>query len=103
MRYVTLQPLYVAFDRRCVLCARFQVALQVLYKQVGMLLPNVCALRTLRLGAKRTAKTAAETEEGPSRLIPWTRSRSLGSALRCIVFPSGSRWEPEQGEWIRIN
>lgn len=81
----------------------FQVALQVLYKQVGMLLPNVGALRTLRLRAKRTAKTAAETEEGPSRLAVWTRSRSLGTALRCIVFPSGSRWELEQGEWMRVN
>jgi hypothetical protein len=80
-----------------------QVALQVLYKQVGTLLPNVCALRTLRLRAKRTAKTAAETEEGPSRLAVWTRSRSLGTALRCIVFPSGSRWELEQGDWVRVN
>jgi len=82
-----------------------EVALQVLYKQVGTLtlLPNVCALRTLRLRAKRTAKTAAESEEGPSRLTPWTRSRSLGSALQCIVFPSGSRWELEQEEWVRVN
>ncbi|KAI0275831.1 hypothetical protein BGY98DRAFT_990083 [Russula aff. rugulosa BPL654] len=77
-----------------------EVALQVLYKQVATLLPNVCALHTLRLRAERTAKTVAETEEGPSRLALWTRSRSLGSALRCIAFPSGSRWELEQGEWV---
>lgn len=80
-----------------------EVALQVLYKQVSTLLPNMCALRTLRLRAQRTAKTAAETEEGPSRLALWTRSRSLGTALRCIVLPSGSRWELEQGEWVRVN
>lgn len=80
-----------------------EVALQVLYKQVGTLLPSMCALRTLRLRAERTAKTAAETEEGPSRLALWTRSRSLGTALRCIVFPSGSRWQLEKGDWVRVN
>ena len=72
-----------------------QVALQVLCKQVWTLLPNVCMLRMLCLRAKRTAETAAETEEGPSRLAVWTRSRSLGTALRCIVFPLSSRWDLE--------
>ncbi|KAH9981798.1 hypothetical protein BJV74DRAFT_65657 [Russula compacta] len=80
-----------------------EVALQTLYKQVGMLLPNVRALRTLRLRALRTVATsAAETEEGPSRLVVWTRPAS-GSTLRHIVFPSGSHWEFERGEWVRVN
>ncbi len=78
-----------------------QVALQALYKQVGTLLPNVRELRTLRLQAVRTA-TVAELEEGPSRLSVWTRPRE-GSALGCMVFPSGARWELERGEWVRVN
>ena len=80
-----------------------QVTLQTLYKQVGMLLPNVRALRTLRLHALGSVGTAAaETEEGPSRLAVWTRP-ALGSTLRRIVFPSGSHWELEHGEWVRVN
>lgn len=79
----------------------FQVVLQALYKQVGTLLPNVRALRTLRLRAVRTA-TAAESEEGPSRLAVWTRPRE-GLALRCMVFPSGARWDLEHGNWLRVN
>ena len=79
-----------------------QVALQTLYKQVGMLLPNVRALRTLRLRALRSVATAAETEEGPSRLAVRTRP-ALGSTLRRIVFSSGSRCELEHGEWVRVN
>ncbi|KAH9957577.1 hypothetical protein BC827DRAFT_1224360 [Russula dissimulans] len=83
-----------------------EVTLQVLYKQVGMLLPNVRALHTLRLRAVRTAsaqtQTSAEAEEGPARLAVWTRP-PLGSTLRRIVFPSGSRWELERGEWVRVN
>jgi len=69
-----------------------------LYKQVGSLLPNVQALRTLHLRAT-LATEAANAEEGPSRL---TRP-PLGLALRCIVFPSGAHWELEQGEWVRVN
>jgi hypothetical protein len=78
-----------------------QVALQTLYKQVGTLLPNVRALRTLRLRAVRTP-SAATSEEGPSRLAVWTRPRE-GSTLRCVVFPSGARWELERGEWVHVN
>ena len=79
----------------------FQVALQALYKQVGTLMPNVQALRTLRLRAVRTS-TAVESEEGPSRLAVWTRPRE-GLALRCMIFPSGARWELERGLWMRVN
>jgi hypothetical protein len=78
-----------------------QVALQALYKQVGTLLPNVRALRTLRLRAVRVP-TATESEEGPSRLAVWTRPRE-GSALRRMIFPSGACWELERGEWVRVN
>lgn len=80
-----------------------QVALQALYKQVGTVLPNVRALHTLRLRAVRTT-TAAESEEGPSRLAVWTRPREGSTlVLRCMVFPSGACWELERGEWVRVN
>lgn len=99
-RYVLVSfPPYRGTNR--VAFVPLQVALQALYKQVGTLLPNVRELRTLRLQAVRTA-TAAELEEGPSRLSVWTRPRE-GSALRCMVFPSGARWELERGEWVRVN
>jgi hypothetical protein len=107
MRYV-LACLYVP-DRGvnpCGVCAVgwwlwFQVALQALYKQMGTLLPNVRALHTLRLRAVRTA-TAVASEEGPKRLAVWTRPRE-GLALRCMVFPTGARWELECGKWVCIN
>ena len=76
-----------------------EVALQTLYKQVSMLLPNV---RALRLRALRGVATTTGTEEGPSRLAVWTRP-GLGSTLCRIVFPSGSHWELEHGEWVRVN
>ncbi|KAH9166155.1 hypothetical protein EDB89DRAFT_2076153 [Lactarius sanguifluus] len=78
-----------------------EVSLQALYKQVGSLLPNVQALRTLRLRAT-LATEAAKSEEGPSRLALWTRP-PLGSGLCCVVFPSGAHWELERGEWVRVN
>jgi hypothetical protein len=81
--------------------ALFQVSLQALYKQVGTLLPKVHALRILRLRAGKTVKITG-VEGGPSRLAVWTRP-PLDSALRCIVFPSGARWEFEHGVWVRIN
>ncbi|KAH9012395.1 hypothetical protein EDB83DRAFT_2321946 [Lactarius deliciosus] len=65
-----------------------EVSLQALYKQVESLLPNVKALRTLRLRAT-LATEAAKSEEGSSRLALWTRP-PLGSGLRCVVFPSGA-------------
>ncbi|KAH9012410.1 hypothetical protein EDB83DRAFT_2556922 [Lactarius deliciosus] len=73
-----------------------EVSLQALYKQVGSLLPNVQALRTLRLRTSLPTE-AAKAEEGPSRFALWTRP-PLGSALRC-VFASGAHWELERGEW----
>lgn len=80
-----------------------EVSLQALYKQVGALLPDVRALRTLRLRATLAAEDSAKAEEGPSRFVAWTRP-PLGSALRCVVFPSGARWEVEQREeWVRVN
>ncbi|KAH9058964.1 hypothetical protein EDB83DRAFT_2675684 [Lactarius deliciosus] len=78
-----------------------EVSLQALYKQVGSLLPNVQALRTLRLRTSLPTE-AAKAEEGPSRLALWTRP-PLGSALRCVVFPSGAHWELERGDWVRVN
>ncbi|KAH9037390.1 hypothetical protein EDB83DRAFT_1749353 [Lactarius deliciosus] len=44
-----------------------EVLLKVLYKQVGLLLPNVQALRTLRLQTMMTE--AAQAEEDPSHLV----------------------------------
>ncbi|KAH9037412.1 hypothetical protein EDB83DRAFT_2648144 [Lactarius deliciosus] len=44
-----------------------EVSLKVLYKQVGSLLPNVQALRTLRLQTMTTE--AAQVEEDPSHLV----------------------------------
>ncbi|KAH9031171.1 hypothetical protein EDB84DRAFT_175319 [Lactarius hengduanensis] len=70
-----------------------EVSLQALYKQVGSLLPNVQALRTLRLRTSLPTE-AAKAEEDPSRLALWTRP-PLGSGLRCVVFPSGAHWELE--------
>ncbi|KAH8986652.1 hypothetical protein EDB86DRAFT_2235236 [Lactarius hatsudake] len=78
-----------------------EVSLQALYKQVGSLLPNVQALRTLRLRTSLPTE-AAKAEEGLSRLALWTRP-PLGLALRCVVFPSGAHWELERGEWVRVN
>ncbi|KAH9051716.1 hypothetical protein EDB87DRAFT_1733929 [Lactarius vividus] len=78
-----------------------EVSLQALYKQVGSLLPNVQALHTLCLRTSLPTE-AAKAEEGPSRLALWTRP-PLGSALRCVVFPSGAQWELERGEWVRVN
>ncbi|KAI9446891.1 hypothetical protein BJY52DRAFT_1370398, partial [Lactarius psammicola] len=77
-----------------------EVSLQALYKQVGSLLPDVQALRTLHLRAI-LADEAAKVEEGLSRLTLWTRP-SQGSALRRVVFPSGAHWELEGGEWLSI-
>ncbi|KAH8977804.1 hypothetical protein EDB92DRAFT_1844491, partial [Lactarius akahatsu] len=77
-----------------------EVSLQALYKQVGSLLPNVQALRTLRLRTSLPTE-AAKSEEGPSRLALWTRP-PLGSGLRCVVFPSGAHWELERGEWVCV-
>jgi hypothetical protein len=41
--------------------------------------------------------TAAVSEEGP---IGWQSGRDLaeGLTLRCMVFPSGARWELECGK-----
>ncbi|KAH9008680.1 hypothetical protein EDB84DRAFT_1550264, partial [Lactarius hengduanensis] len=46
------------------------VSLQALYKQVGSLLSNVQALRTLRLQAA-SAIEVSKAEESPSRLALW--------------------------------
>jgi len=78
-----------------------EVSLQALFKQVGSLLPHVQALRMLRLRAT-LATEAANVEEGPSRLVLWTRP-PLGSAILCVVFPSGGHCELEQGEWVCVN
>ncbi|KAH9010500.1 hypothetical protein EDB83DRAFT_2680812 [Lactarius deliciosus] len=51
--------------------AGLEVSLQALYKQVGSLLPNVQALRTLRLRTSLPTE-AAKAEEGPSRFALWT-------------------------------
>jgi len=74
----------------------FQVALQVPYKQVGMLLPNVRVHHGLRLRAVQTAgkqtQMSADVKESLAQLAVWTR-RPLRSTLRCVVFPSGSHWD----------
>ena len=62
--------------------------MQALHKQVGSLLPNVQALRTLRLRAT-LATEVVKAEEDLSRLALWTRP-PLGAALRCVVCPSGA-------------
>ncbi|KAH9160125.1 hypothetical protein EDB89DRAFT_2236142 [Lactarius sanguifluus] len=77
-----------------------EVSLQALCKQVGSLLPNVRALRTLCLRTSLPTE-AAKAEEGPSRLALWTRP-PRGSGLCCVVFPSGAHWELERGEWVRV-
>ncbi|KAH9062517.1 hypothetical protein EDB83DRAFT_2315391 [Lactarius deliciosus] len=66
-----------------------EVLLQALYKQVGSLLPNVQALRTLRLRTSLPTE-AAKAEEGSSRLALWIY-QPLGSASRRVVFPSGAQ------------
>ncbi|KAH9165009.1 hypothetical protein EDB89DRAFT_378211 [Lactarius sanguifluus] len=60
-----------------------EVSHQALYKQIGSLLPNVQALRTLRLQASLPTE-AAIADEGPSRLALWTRP-PLGLALRSFL------------------
>ncbi|KAH8976800.1 hypothetical protein EDB86DRAFT_3094430 [Lactarius hatsudake] len=52
--------------------SRDEVSLQALYKQVGSLLPNVQALRTLRVRVSLPTE-AAKADEGPSRLALWKR------------------------------
>ena len=81
--------------------ANIQVSLQALYKQVGSLLPNLQALHTLHLRTTLPSE-AAKAEEGPSCLALLTL-HPLGSALRCVVFPSGAQWELEEEEWICVN
>ncbi|KAH9012413.1 hypothetical protein EDB83DRAFT_2680508 [Lactarius deliciosus] len=78
-----------------------EVSHQALYKQVSSLLPNVQALRTLRLRASLPTE-ATIADEGPSRLALWTRP-PLGLALRCVVFPTGAHWELEREEWVCMN
>ena len=99
-RIISIPYLTDHFATVCV-CNYVQVSYQALYKQVGSLLPNVQALRTLRLKATLAAEVTV-AEDAPSRLVLWTRP-PMGSALRSVVFPSGAHWAHEQGEWVCVN
>ncbi|KAI0260572.1 hypothetical protein BC834DRAFT_536079 [Gloeopeniophorella convolvens] len=78
-------------------------SLQVLYKQVGALLPHTPALQTVRVRAVQPLPAGTPShEDGPARIASAARV-SLNPTLRCVVFPSGARWEFEQGKWVRVN